>query len=116
MESAPATAGTNACCTAPDSLEEVSRKDDDAGQLMIVNQCKTCKRKHYLLSVAPIKMGIEGAPIGAAPSKEVPTIGAMLIKCDMTGTVTIECQGLTRSKEGLLSVLDAAREVVERMQ
>lgn len=47
------------CCEKPDNREVVEQTEDHK-----VERCKVCGAKHYELSVDPIILGVEAAPLG----------------------------------------------------
>ena len=41
---------------------EKAKLDDDA--VKVTEECAVCERKHYFLSVPPVKVGVTGAAVG----------------------------------------------------
>lgn len=52
-----------ACCESQENRVEVERTELDGGNIRIIERCAVCNRRHYTLSVAPIVIGLEGAPL-----------------------------------------------------
>lgn len=110
MSSAPFAAGVKTCCLDADSLVEVDRQKTDDGAEKITNKCRTCGCRHIEFIVPPIKYGIEG-------NHPKPLVhGSLTINVSGVGElVTIDVKNIQREKWVLLGVLQAAKEIVERM-